>query len=141
MFDLSNLIPNTVKVTDAYLTLSVANIYGGNIFTCYELLQGFSAATATFDDYSSSSLWTNPGGDFDPTAKSDSLFINTTGKVNFKLDPAMVQGWISSPATNYGMLIKGSSETNGTDSYITINDIGNSNAALTPQLTVYYTLN
>ena len=57
--------------------------------------------------------WTNPGGDFDPTV-SAAQAVSLTGPYDWGSTSAMVadvQGWLDTPASNFGWLITGNEVT------------------------------
>lgn len=61
------------------------------------------------------SLWTTPGGDFDPTVLS-SLTASATGNQTFASSAAFVgavQSWISGPQFNFGLIVKESTSVVG----------------------------
>jgi hypothetical protein len=60
--------------------------------------------------------WAAPGGDFAPTARAS---IPGAGMGNYTWGPnpemtAVVQGWLDDPSSNFGWLLKGNEEANGT---------------------------
>lgn len=133
-FSTTSLLPNNVTVTKAYLTINVNSINGANSFAFYAL-------TTAWNDYSSSwnGPWFTPGGDFTATAKSNVLAMNDLGSYVYKLDTAMVGGWVANPSTNYGVILRAVNETTGFNSAGVVTN-ADGQAAFRPMLTVYYTL-
>ena len=48
---------------------------------------------------------------------SGTITPSSTGKLTFVLDRAVVQGWVNDPATNHGIIIADTANTNGVDFY------------------------
>jgi hypothetical protein len=138
-YDLTSIVPSNIKVTKAYLTLTVLNYDASNTYTAYALTTPFVGTTATWLNKDTGTPWTAAGGDYSAIAKSNAVCIGSMGTYVFKLDAAMVQSWIASPTTNYGIILVASNETTGiNDTDIAFN--ANATAASRPMLTIYYTL-
>ncbi|MBC7771647.1 MAG: DNRLRE domain-containing protein, partial [Pyrinomonadaceae bacterium] len=80
---------------------------------------GGSGAKSTVGDatwlhtYFSDQFWTNPGGDFDPAVLAVQQVDWTGGPIVWGTTPALVasvQSWITSPATNFGWLLRGAED-------------------------------
>jgi hypothetical protein len=145
--DVSSIVPANVIVTKAYLTVISTGAYGTNTYTVYKLTRAFTAASATWEKYDGVNNWTSAGGDFDAVSPVTSRVVNTYGQTSFTLSNSLVQGWLASPSTNYGVLIKadesGSTLLGGSTvlNYFTFNSNAVSVAAASrPMLTVYYRL-
>jgi hypothetical protein len=140
-YDLSSIVPSNVKVTKAYLTVKCSTVAGAvsNTYTAYALTTANSISNATWNSSDTGTPWTAPGGDFGAAAKSSSVMMNTPGIYVFSLDTDMVKSWISSPSTNYGIVLKGANETGPRAEVVIIND-DNGSTADRPLLTVEYTL-
>jgi RHS repeat-associated protein len=68
--------------------------------------------TATWKTYDGTHAWTNPGGDFDSTIKSQKA-VSTSAKgtwISWGLAPT-VEKWVRTPSTNDGLLLKADNET------------------------------
>jgi hypothetical protein len=87
------------------------------------------------------SLWTNPGGDF-AAAVSGSQSIGDPGVYNWGSSAQMVsdvQGWLADPATNFGWLLRATSESgNGTSKRFDTRE--DTTLSFRPVLTVTYTV-
>ena len=92
------------------------------------------------DRFRGTSLWTNPGGDFNATASA-------TTSTTFALGPyvwaalqmtADVQSWLDAPAGNFGWILVGDESIAGTARQFDSHD--HPTAANRPRLTVYYTV-
>lgn len=141
-FDLTTIVPSDVKVDSAYLTLYPysPSMNGTTTMTAYAIdgvtADKWSENIVTWD-------WFNtPGGDFSPKPMSDTLVLSSADipvSVTFKLTAAVVQGWISDPTTNNGLILKASNETQGYN-YFAFLTKDNVSQSANPILTVYYSL-
>jgi hypothetical protein len=137
-YDLSTMVPNNAIVTKAYLTITVGAATGSNSFLVYQLGTAFVPANATWANSDTGTPWTTAGGDYG-AAKSDGLVISAAGVYTFTLNSAMVQSWISNPSANYGIILKASNETTGSN-HVNMSFDSAPTLANRPMLTVYYTL-
>jgi len=149
--NLDNFIPANVTIKDAYLVL-----YGYNLVTftasnisAYKLTRNWTEGTGgcggsettnvSWNNYSGSSSWTNPGGDFETTPISDAVKVNTYVSYHtLKLNTTVVKDWIQSPSTNYGIVVKVTDETKA--SVIQFAGKEFSTLSLRPKLVIYYTI-
>lgn len=85
------------------------------------------------------SLWTTPGGDFNPVASATRMVPSTLGAYTWSSAQmaADVQGWIDNPAMNFGWVLVGDESIGATARQW--NSRHNNTAATRPKLTVYYT--
>lgn len=84
-------------------------------------------------------LWDSPGGDFEP-AVSAAVSVGDTGSYTWGPTPQMgadVQGWLDSPSSNFGWLLKGDEAIRSTKRF---DSRENSVAADRPVLTVEYSM-
>jgi hypothetical protein len=91
------------------------------------------------DRFRGTSLWTNPGGDFD-AAPSATVQTNALGKYTWT-SPNMadnVQGWLDAPAGNFGWIVLGNETVDGNVRQWDSRE--NSTAGNRPRLTVFYTV-
>ena len=139
-FDLSS-IPAGATITDVQLKLTVGQASGGSATVqLFDLTRnwgegttgsgsplimmtgaGFPAndgdATWNAANYSATSptLWTTPGGDFNPTASATQILTDTTVGTTYTWESSQlvadVQAWLASPANNFGWLLKGADES------------------------------
>jgi hypothetical protein len=115
-FDVSYIVPKSVSVLSAELTLYLQADAGVNTGTVYELTRGFVENGATWNSYDGVNSWTSPGGDYNPAAMSDPVYFDGSAPtITFHLNPAMVQNWIANPGQNYGIIITASNETTGSN--------------------------
>lgn len=105
-FDLSGIPPNAV-VTAAELRLFVDDDPGAPV-TVYELLQSWDEATATSNQRATGMAWLGPGAT--PPSRGTTAIgslspmpanITATGPLTL----IVVQGWVTTPALNYGLVI------------------------------------
>lgn len=113
-WDLSG-IPSGATITAVDLDLYLRR--SGGTFQVHQLLRSWSEASATWNQRSSGTPWGSPGanqagGDYSTTAlgnvpggPQDTLqtaTFNAAGR-------SVVQGWLDAPATNFGVVVRGSS--------------------------------
>ncbi len=155
-FDIAGSIPSGSTIDSVVLTLSQIKIgpAGSTVFDLHPVLaewgEGTSSGTgsggaATPGDATwnfrlfSTTAWTTAGGDFSAAVASTNFgtsittysFASTSGMVS------NVQAWLNSPATNFGWLMKASTEA-GTSA----RELGSGESAVAdrPTLTVTYTV-
>jgi hypothetical protein len=153
-FDLTAIMPKTVQVTNAFMTLYGSTSSGSLTVTAYPLTLFFDEGSGTCAGRDNTVIksmvtwtrvWTTPGGDFSSAPMSNQVYFDsaTTGfyPLVFTLDNTIVQNWIAHPELNYGVIIKSANETTGTNymAFVTRDDVS---YAITnrPKLTVYYKL-
>ena len=56
--------------------------------------------------------WVTEGGDLDPTALDQETVLSDS-TVTFALPPALVRNWITNPATNHGVIVRGAQPAGG----------------------------
>jgi hypothetical protein len=100
---------------------------------------GLAGQSTWLTRFGAGSPWTTPGGDFFTTA-SATRSIGGFGSYTFASTAALVsdvQGWLSSPSSNFGWMLRSESETTAT----TIRRFGSRNdTANSPVLTIQYTV-
>lgn len=92
------------------------------------------------DRFRGTSLWTTPGGDFNPVASASTL-TNLLGKYTWT-SPVMrddVQSWLDTPSGNFGWILIGD-ETATAGNVRQFDSRQNSTANNRPRLTVFYTV-
>jgi len=136
-------IPSTATVTDAELKLwgwYNDNTGGGSAtYEAHALTQSFDPATATWNNASSGTVWTTAGGAYSSTVSG-----TVTGLTN---DPnrqewpvkSVVQGWITTPTSEHGLLLRASNETtSGAQERELFLNSSAAEPALRPELVVAY---
>ena len=154
LFDIAGNIPAGATITSAALSLSVVGVPSGGVASTFDLhraLAGWgegngsdhggspgAANQATWNNrLGSGTPWTTAGGDFSPTV-SASRAISGLGAYAFSSTASTVsdvQGWLDSPANDFGWLMASAAEASPTS----IRRFANrSDVANTPTLTVQY---
>ena len=145
-FDLTPIVPSDVSIDSAYLTLYPYSpiCSGDTTMTAYAVAGDSSGLWV--EDTVTWELWSTPGGDFGPAPMSDPLVLSGSAIpacVTFKLNASVVQGWLSNPASNNGLILKAADESagSGTFGFLT-KEYGASigSVSTNPLLTVYYRL-
>lgn len=155
-FDLTS-IPTSATVLSASLSLTFTSTYNPvldfNSFpaTIYGLSQSWTEGTGTsalpgtqdvsFDNYSGTSFWNNGGGDYTDLGINNPVFASLsngghyTQIVSSSLT-SLVQPWITTPASNNGLLIVGTGQPNQNTAIFYSREGGTSSQA--PQLKITY---
>jgi len=135
-FDIDGYLPSGAVVTKAMLVLYVYDVrdIASIDITCYRITTDWAEGTSTWQ-----TPWVSNGGDF-ADAVSNTIIVTTSDintYVTLELDKDEVQSWISTPASNYGFMIKSSSEDTG-EPCLRSSDY--STLVQRPKLIVYYTI-
>ncbi|MHC4739148.1 MAG: beta strand repeat-containing protein [Planctomycetota bacterium] len=138
-------IPTDANVTEATLYLYQTDS-GGD--TSYDIAVHKivnvdpNISTCTWNTYDGTNSWTGgaDGGQGDTAAAEDTQVVNSTNNVYKTWTVTnMVQAWVSTPSSNYGMLVN-SDAVASVDSYRFFASTEDSNSAIRPKLIVtYYT--
>lgn len=152
-FDLSNQIPTNAIVTGVSITLKAEGTQSGTLtISAYNVLRDWGEGTKTLSaaasgecnwDAAKASVdnWGTAGCSNTSTDRSntaeDSKVVSSAADWVMTPSIATVQGWVSNPATNFGLLIK-SNEPAGTN-YIYFHS-DDAAAANQPSITVTYTV-
>jgi hypothetical protein len=144
-FDLTNTLPYGAAVKDAYLTICVQTIDGnGTNVEVHALTSSWTPSNTTWNSRNTATAWLAPGGDFQAAISGGPIAVTTAPSsavyYTFALPPALVQGWINTPSSNYGLMIKATDETyNG--NIVIYSGLNGISTNYGPKLTVYYTEN
>jgi hypothetical protein len=146
-FPIPATVPTTATVLEAELSLwhpIVVGTQGANAtYNVHALTKAFNETAASWDNATSTVPWANKGGDFNATVLGGITGLNnaeeprwrnwkTTGLKN------AVQGWVGTPSTNLGLLVKLANETTPAErSLFLSSEVGE--PLLRPRLTVTYT--
>ncbi|MBO0807216.1 MAG: DNRLRE domain-containing protein, partial [Actinobacteria bacterium] len=136
-------IPATATVTDAELKLwgwFNSNTGGGSAtYDAHALTQDFTAGGASWNNASSGTPWTTAGGTYDATVTGSNTGL--TNDPNRQLWPvtSTVQGWVTTPASEHGLLLRAHSESGGPQELELWLDTSAQEHALRPELVVTYT--
>ena len=117
-WNLSGIAPGT-KVNSATVTLTVSNS-STETYQAYKLNRPWVESKATWVNYDTSKPWEVAGAkgalDRDATAVG-SIGPTATGKQTFTISSSVVQGWVDSPASNQGIILANTTNTDGFDFY------------------------
>ena len=155
-FDVASSIPTGALVTSASLTMTVNRtgpaVTGSTMISLHRMNEtwgegssinaaGGTGATATSGDatwryrFYDSTLWTTPGGSFQPTASASIPLV--FGTMTWPTSPSLVndvQTWVNSAASNAGWMVRGDEVTAETAIRFDSKDMG----SFAPQLTVNF---
>jgi PEP-CTERM motif len=156
LFDISGNVPAGSMINSVTLTLSCVQAPSGGVNSTFDLNRllaswgegngsdhggspaGAGQATWINRFGSSGSPWSTSGGDFISTA-SASRSIAGFGSYTFSSTAGLVadvQGWLNSPASDFGWILRSESEVTGT----TIRRFGSRDSGATaPTLTISFT--
>ncbi|WP_203919134.1 DNRLRE domain-containing protein [Rugosimonospora africana] len=144
VFDFGALsqVPAGSKVLDAYLKAWQETTTTGTTGAVYELhglTRSFTGTQATWNSAATGTAWTTAGGDFSTTVGGTvSGLTNDPSRQNFDAT-SIVQGWVTTPSGNHGLLVKLKAEASTSPQERTI-FAGPKTAepSLAPQLVVTY---
>jgi hypothetical protein len=128
-------IPTDAVVQSATITFNVTNL-SNQTYSIYGLLRDWVEGQVTWNQASTGGNWTTPGGDRDSTVLG-TITAPATGLRTITLNAAgiaLVQSWISSPATNRGITILNYAATDGLD----VDSSEATTATNRPKLTITY---
>ena len=118
-WDLSS-IPDSATVEAAHFELTVTNVSGG-VYNCNSLERSWDELQVTWNQAASGSSWGAPGAEAGSDRGSDVLCtVNASSagllSVNFTAAGLVkVQEWVTSPASNHGLIINHPSTSDGAD--------------------------
>ena len=158
-FDLAGSIPPNASITGVTLTLRMSKTISGSQSVALHKLtadwgeaasnananEGSGATAGTGDAtwvhrFFNTASWATAGGDFSP-ATSASAAVNAIGNYTWGSTTQMVadvQGWLSTPASNFGWILIGDESTLGSAKRFDSRE--NPVAANRPKLTVTYSV-
>ncbi|GIF23486.1 RHS repeat-associated protein [Actinoplanes tereljensis] len=111
-------IPANARVTDAQLRMWNVALYPGtdtdeNV-DVHTLTKAFDQTKATWNTSDGTTAWSTPGGDYNGTALSASnSFTNDPEWATWNVTAA-AKNWVTTPAANFGLLLKQRDEVNQT---------------------------
>jgi RHS repeat-associated protein len=148
-FDTS-AVPTTATVLDADLSVwhpMVTGTAGANaIYNLHKLTKAFNETNATWNNAAASAPWTTPGGDFNATVLASVTGLNNAQEPKWRTWRSSaptgltnaVQGWVATPSTNLGFLVKLENETTPAERSLFLSSEAGE-PLLQPRLTVTYT--
>ncbi|WP_406178161.1 DNRLRE domain-containing protein [Streptomyces sp. NBC_00996] len=106
-------IPTTATVLESRLFMWGAETTtdtNGAIYELHGLTKDYDETTATWNNATSSTAWTAPGGDFSGTVSDTVAQVSEVGR-HWWDATSLTQGWIKTPTSNKGALVKLKDET------------------------------
>ncbi|MFE5026871.1 DNRLRE domain-containing protein [Streptomyces sp. NPDC056656] len=106
-------IPATATVLDSKLYMWGAETTTGTDGAIYELhglSKDFAETAATWNNATSTTPWTAPGGDFGATVSDTVAQVSEVGR-HWWDATSLTQGWVKTPASNKGAMVKLKDET------------------------------
>ncbi|MCX3064245.1 golvesin C-terminal-like domain-containing protein [Streptomyces beihaiensis] len=111
-FDTS-AIPSSATVLESRLFMWGAETTyssSGAIYELHGLNKNFGETTATWNNSDTGTAWSTPGGDYSATVSDTVGSVHDVGR-HWWDATSLTQGWITSPTTNHGALVKLSDES------------------------------
>ncbi|MBN0043056.1 DNRLRE domain-containing protein [Streptomyces actuosus] len=106
-FDTS-AIPSSATVLESRLFMWGAETnYSSNgaVYELHGLTKNFDETSATWNDASSGTAWSSPGGDYSATVSDTVGSVSDVGR-HWWDATSLTQGWITTPSSNHGALVK-----------------------------------
>jgi len=135
-------VPAGSTILDAHLKLwqeQTTTNTSGAVYELHALTKPFTGTQATWNSAATGTAWTTAGGDFNATADGTiSGLTNDPNRQNLDAT-AIVQGWVNTPSSDDGLMVKLSGEASTSPQEHTI-FAGRATAepALAPQLVITY---
>ncbi|MBK8035789.1 MAG: DNRLRE domain-containing protein [Verrucomicrobiaceae bacterium] len=137
-FDLSS-IPSNATITSAVMTLNRKSGAGGSTaITAHRLTQAWAETTSSWNNRSTGTPWSTPGGDgdYDATAAATTT-VNANGAHNWNIT-SLAQSWVNGTNANHGMLMRLQNEaSSGEHEFYTREE---ATASRRPTLSITYTI-
>ena len=132
-------IPVGSTVVDAQLRMWTTYNYGATtgLVDVHALTRTFDETTATWNRANATTLWTRPGGDYNPTPADNAGGITNDPEWETWTTTGIVAGWVTNPATNYGLLLKMHDEATASQRVMFLSGEG-AEPQLQPKLVVTY---
>lgn len=134
-FDIQSLVPSNVTVSKAYLDITLNGLFN-NTINAYAISNFWNETESCWTSRTAAATWTTEGGDYSELQDSKGGWEST--KITLSLNPSLVQGWLSNPSANHGIILIGTQET-GT-LWRNVYSSENLTRSNRPKLTIYYTL-
>ncbi|HEV8067250.1 MAG TPA: FG-GAP-like repeat-containing protein [Planctomycetaceae bacterium] len=109
-------ISTSSTITSASITLDVTTAVSGVTYNLYALNSAWNPSQVTYTSSSTGTKWfsTGAGGSSSGSTPIGSFTASSTGLVTVTLNStgvALVQSWVASPSTNFGIIIRAASGT------------------------------
>ena len=131
-WDLSQ-IPAGATVTNASVTLNITNA-SPQTYGAYDLKKAWNESQISWNQASTGTLWATAGakGTTDRGSQIASVTPTNIAPYTFTIPASVVQGWVSAPSSNNGILL---AHTTNFDGFV----FGTKEGAQLPKLTINYT--
>jgi hypothetical protein len=138
-FDTSS-IPEENTIISATLSIYLTSSATTNNITlhAYQLTSNWTEAETTWNNKTSTTLWTTEGSDYNSNSKGSIEISSTTGWYNITITD-LVESWIDGSEINYGILLYAPTATIG--NYKDMASSDNSNPAIRPKLIINHASN
>ncbi|MGR4880792.1 DNRLRE domain-containing protein [Streptomyces sp. LARHCF249] len=107
-------IPTTATVLENKMYMwgaETTSTTNGAIYELHSLTRDFTETTATWNNANATTAWTTPGGDFSATVSDTVPQITDEVGRHWWDATGLMQGWVKTPTTNKGVLVKLKDET------------------------------
>jgi YD repeat-containing protein len=136
------VVPSGSTILDAHLKLwqeTTTTGTSGGVYQLHALTRPFTGSQVTWKQAATGTAWTTAGGDFSAaTDGTVSGLTNDPNRRNFDAT-SIVQGWVKTPASNDGLLVKLAAESGSSPQERTIfAGPATAEPALAPELVVTY---
>jgi hypothetical protein len=109
----SHLTSSSLKLS---VNFSVLNL-GSMVVNAYEITQDWLETQMTWNNRITGTAWTTPGGTFSATVQGTATVFPATTSSTWSITN-LVQGWINTPANNFGVLLKDPSNQTASSNYV-----------------------
>lgn len=142
-FDVSSIVSSaliTGATLELYRTTTPTNTQDGGL-NVYKVLKTWDLASATWNRRTGVASWEAAGlqavNDYDSTSSGNVVIPISAGDgvKSISLATSLIQGWVTSPDTNNGVLLKMLTENGNQQTFISADGTSN-----TPKLTINYTV-
>jgi YD repeat-containing protein len=132
-------VPAGSTILDAHLKLWQETATSGAVYELHALSRAFNGGQASWKQARAGKAWTTAGGDFAATA-GGTLSGAASGPGQRNLDAtSIVQGWVSTPGSNDGLLVKLAAESaSSPQQHAIFAGTATANPAQAPALVVTY---
>ncbi|WP_406259923.1 DNRLRE domain-containing protein [Actinacidiphila glaucinigra] len=110
-------LPATARVlssqVQAISTITTNTGGGSAVYELHGLTKDFDEATGSWNNYTGTTAWTTAGGDFTSTVSDIVTTVTNDPKRQWWDATSLTQGWVTTPSSNHGVLLKVKDETTG----------------------------
>jgi hypothetical protein len=140
-------VPTSATVLDADLSVWHPMTFGTSganaTYNLHKLTRAFNETAASWNNATSTTAWTTPGGDYNATVLGSVTGLNNGEEPKWRTWrganlTSTVQGWVASPSTNLGLLARLANETTPAERSLFLSSEAGE-PMLRPRLTITYT--